>query len=137
MFDMDIIFVMGKTSIKAATDFPKVCLPPTSCGMADARDAILQDQARAKTEAQVAAAALQVAVGNRIRQVRIDLGYGQAECAKGAGIDTSSMFRIEKGDQNLTVHTLARLSLSLGVPIDELLIGVVADPAIVEPRKRS
>jgi transcriptional regulator with XRE-family HTH domain len=90
----------------------------------------------AESDAGTATAALQKAVGQRIRSVRKSLGYGQAECAKGAGIDTSSMFRIEKGGQNLTVLTLARLALYLGVPIHELLIGVEVDPAIIEPRTR-
>ncbi|GGB39652.1 hypothetical protein GCM10011380_31460 [Sphingomonas metalli] len=80
--------------------------------------------------------ALQAAVGDRVRAVRAERGIGQAECARGAGIDTSSMFRIEKGGQNLTVETLARLALSLGVGMDELVAGVEPDPAIIEPRSR-
>jgi transcriptional regulator with XRE-family HTH domain len=76
------------------------------------------------------------AIGDRIRDVRTRLGVGQAECARGAGIDTSSMFRIEKGSQNVTAETLARLAVSLGVTIDELLLGVEADPDLVVPRTR-
>ena len=80
--------------------------------------------------------ALYAEVGKRIREVREGLGIGQAECASGAEIDTSSMFRIESGTQNLTIDTLARLSLSLGVPMDDLLAGVEPDPLLVEPRTR-
>lgn len=80
---------------------------------------------------------LHAAIGDRVREVRTRLDIGQAECARGAGIDTSSMFRIEKGHQNLTVETLARLAVSLGVTIDELVLGVEPDPDLVAPRTRA
>ena len=88
------------------------------------------------SEAESARRALHVAIGKRIRAVRKNLGIGQAECAQNAFIDTSSMFRIEKGQQNLTVETLARVALALAVPIEDLLIGVVPDPTILEARTR-
>ncbi|RYF08692.1 MAG: XRE family transcriptional regulator [Oxalobacteraceae bacterium] len=88
------------------------------------------------TAAEIARAALYTEVGQRIRSVRTNLNIGQAECARGAGIDTSSMFRIEKTGQNLTVDTLARLAISLGVTMDELLLGVIPDPDLIEPRSR-
>lgn len=83
-----------------------------------------------------ARADLHMAIGLRIRAVRRARGVGQAACARGAGIDTSSMFRIEKGQQNLTVETLARVALSLGVGMDELVSGVEPDPSLIEPRLR-
>jgi len=92
--------------------------------------------ATAPTAADAARMALYGDVGKRIREVREGLGVGQAECARGAEIDTSSMFRIESGTQNLTIDTLARLSLSLGVPMDDLLSGVEPDPLLVAPRTR-
>jgi transcriptional regulator with XRE-family HTH domain len=94
----------------------------------------------AKTDTTVAGAArrnLHAAIGERIRGVRIANGLAQAECARNAGIDTSSLFRIEKGGQNLTVETLARVALSIGVGMDELLVGVDPDPAIIEARTRT
>ena len=89
------------------------------------------------TEAEAARRALHVALGERIVDVRKRVGIGQAECARGAGIDVSSMFRIERGGQNLTVETLARIAIALGVPLDELVIGIDPDPALVEPRTRA
>lgn len=80
---------------------------------------------------------LHVAIGERILEIRSTIGLGQAECARGAGIDTSSMYRIEKGQQNLTAETLARIALSLGVSMEELLVGVQPDPAICATRSRS
>lgn len=87
-------------------------------------------------EADSARRALHAEIGERVVAVRKRLGIGQAECARGAGIDVSSMFRIEKGGQNLTVETLARIAVALGVPLDELVIGIEPDPALVEPRSR-
>ena len=75
---------------------------------------------------------LHAEIGECIRRARLESGLGQAECARIAGIDTSSMFRIEKSGQNLTVETLAKLALAIGVPMHELLIGVVPDPGILD-----
>jgi len=86
--------------------------------------------------ATAARAELQRAVGKHIAETRIALDIGQAECARAAGIDTSSMFRIESGTQNLTLDTLARVSLALGVPMSRLVEGVAPDPAIIELRSR-
>lgn len=88
------------------------------------------------TAAEAARQTLQANVGSRIRSVRKRLGVGQAECARGAGIDVSSLFRIEKTGQNLTLETLGRLAIALGVTMDELVMGVVPDPDLIEPRKR-
>jgi transcriptional regulator with XRE-family HTH domain len=89
-----------------------------------------------RTPADAARQALQADVGARIRSVRKRLGVGQAECARGAGIDVSSLFRIEKTGQNLTVETLGRLAISLGVTMDELVLGIIPDPDLIEPRSR-
>lgn len=80
--------------------------------------------------------ALNAAVGKCIRQVREELGLGQAECARAAGIDTSSMFRIESGKQNLTLQTLGRLAVGMGVSMDRFVAGVVPQPALVATRPR-
>ncbi|WP_171009342.1 helix-turn-helix transcriptional regulator [Sphingomonas sp. 2SG] len=97
---------------------------------------VSKPQRNPSTEAEAARSALQTAVGRRIHDVRLAVGLGQAECARTAGIDTSSMFRIETGAQNLTLDTLARVALALDVPMDELLTGVRPDPAIIQLRTR-
>lgn len=101
-----------------------------------ARKPVPEKTATAPTAADGARRALYAEVGRRIREVREGLDVGQAECARGAEIDTSSMFRIESGSQNLTIDTLARLALSLGVPMEDLLSGVEPDPLLVAPRTR-
>lgn len=76
--------------------------------------------------------ALQAAVGDRVRRVRLERGIGQAECARDAGLDKSSMYRLEKGDQNVTIDVLARVALVLGVGLDELVLGVPLNPGLIE-----
>lgn len=78
-----------------------------------------------------ARSALQLAVGARIREVREAREVGQRECARLAGVDSSSMFRIEKGQQNVSVELLARIALVLGVEMDELLAGIRPDPGLL------
>jgi DNA-binding XRE family transcriptional regulator len=90
----------------------------------------------APTPAEAARRALYVEAGARIRSVRKELGVTQVECARGAFIDASSVFRIETGAQNWTLDTLARIALSLGVGMDVLLTGVMPDPDLLEPRIR-
>ena len=99
--------------------------------MSQASDSKIED-----TGAEAARRALHADLGERIVAIRKRLGVGQAECARGAGIDVSSMFRIEKGGQNLTVETLARIAISLGVALDELVIGIEPDSGMIEPRSR-
>lgn len=76
--------------------------------------------------------ALQLDVGRRVRSIRMGMDMGQAECARAAGMDKSSMWRLEKGEQNVTLDLLARISLALGVGMDELVVGVHPDPALVD-----
>ena len=75
--------------------------------------------------------ALQAAIGIRIREVREQAGVGQRECARLAGVNSSTMFRIERGQQNISIEVLARISLVLSVDIEELLIGIRPDPGLL------
>ncbi len=81
--------------------------------------------------------ALHMAIGERILEMRSSIGLGREECASGAGIDMSSMYRIRKGQQNQTAATFARIALSLGTSMEELLMGVHPDPAICAVRPRT
>lgn len=75
--------------------------------------------------------ALQLGVGERIRSIRLSMNMGQAECARAAGVDKSSMWRLEKGEQNVSLDLLARVALALEVGMDELVVGVHPDPSLV------
>ena len=99
--------------------------------------AIDTNGANAELLAASARTALQRDVGLRVRAVRERQGVGQAECARAAGVDTSSLFRLEKGGQNVTIDMLARLAVALDVDMDDLLEGISVDPSIVELRPRA
>ena len=89
------------------------------------------DQAGNSESAAAAPLALQKAVGAQVRAVRTAQGIGQAECARNAGMDKSSMYRLETGGQNVTIETLARISLALGVGLEDLVSGVHPDPSLI------
>lgn len=76
--------------------------------------------------------ALQGAVGKRVRAIRTERRLGQAECARAAGIDKGTLFRLEKGQLNVTVQVLARIALALQVDLPDVLAGVQVDPSLLE-----
>ena len=41
------------------------------------------------------------------------------------------MYRLETGGQNVTIETLARISLALGVGLEDLVSGVHPDPSLI------
>ncbi len=61
------------------------------------------------------------AVGRAIREARKDQGYTQEAFALAAGLDRSYMGAIERGEFNLTLDTLLKVSAELGISASELL----------------
>lgn len=74
--------------------------------------------------------ALQRAVGGRIRALRVERDLTQGECAQKAGMTEQHVWRIEAGRQNVSLRSLARLAVALGVPMSTLLEGVTPDSII-------
>lgn len=67
-------------------------------------------------------------VGSAIRRERERKGYSQEQFAQAAGIDRARYGRLERGEQNFTLHTLLTVAAQLGVNPSELLIDIsVAD----------
>jgi DNA-binding XRE family transcriptional regulator len=62
----------------------------------------------------------QQALGAAIRQAREDAGYSQEGFASYAKVDRSYYGAIERGEFNLTMETLLRISRALELPISEL-----------------
>lgn len=60
-------------------------------------------------------------VARRIRQVRELRGLTQAQLAERSGLNRASIARIENGSAALSLDTLFKLSVSLGVRPDEFL----------------
>jgi len=61
------------------------------------------------------------AIGKAIRAARKEQGYTQEAFALRADIDRSYMGAIERGEFNLTVDTLHKISTGLGISPSELL----------------
>jgi transcriptional regulator with XRE-family HTH domain len=61
------------------------------------------------------------AIGAAIRKMRKDLGYSQEAFADEVGIDRSYMGGIERGEHNLALMNLLKISKTLKLPLSQLL----------------
>ena len=62
-----------------------------------------------------------VALGRTIKGLRLELGLSQEALAFEAGIDRSYIGGIERGEHNLALVNLMKISQTLGVSSSELL----------------
>lgn len=63
-------------------------------------------------------------IGQRIRQTRERQKISQHELAMRCEIEPSNLCRIESGNTNLTVRTMARISSALNIPFYKLTEGI-------------
>ena len=70
---------------------------------------------------------LMAALGRRVRARREAIEPNQATFAGSVDYDRNLWGRIERGDQNVSVSTLAKVSAALGVGLGELLEGIEAE----------
>ncbi len=63
---------------------------------------------------------IQLQIGNRITQLRIERGLKQIDLAINCGIEDSALRRIEKGRTNPTIKTLLNIANNLDVEIKDL-----------------
>jgi transcriptional regulator with XRE-family HTH domain len=68
-------------------------------------------------------AALQT-LGRRIRQRREQTGLSQEAMAERCGVHRTYYSAIERGERNVTVLTLLRISRGLGTDIGDLMAGI-------------
>jgi len=61
------------------------------------------------------------AIGATIRKMRKDLGLSQEAFADEVGIDRSYMGGIERGEHNLALMNLLKISKTLKLPLSQLL----------------
>jgi transcriptional regulator with XRE-family HTH domain len=61
------------------------------------------------------------AIGRAIRDARKQAGYTQEGFALAAGLDRSYMGAIERGEFNLTIETLLKITAEFGISASELL----------------
>lgn len=59
-------------------------------------------------------------LGNRLRDLRESKGWTQEELALSAGISTSHMGRLERGERGITLDSLEKVTTALGVSFEEL-----------------
>lgn len=60
-------------------------------------------------------------LGAAIRAARLERGLSQEALADAAGIDRSHMGKIERGERNVSVLNVARVSDALSVTIESLM----------------
>ncbi|MEV4419029.1 XRE family transcriptional regulator [Patulibacter sp. NPDC049589] len=85
---------------------------------------------RAASSPEPAADDVQTRVRARLRALRTERGLTLAEAARRAGMDPSSLSRLESGARRLTLDHLPVLARALGVTVDDLL----ESPAAQDPR---
>ena len=62
------------------------------------------------------------AVGGAIRALRRERGISQETLALDSGVERAYLSGIERGAQNLTVMTLAKISAALEVTLSEVML---------------
>lgn len=62
-----------------------------------------------------------MALGQALRELRVEQGISQEMLALVAGVDRSYVGRVERGDNNVALLTLVRLSGALGLRASALL----------------
>jgi transcriptional regulator with XRE-family HTH domain len=76
---------------------------------------------------------LEARVRHRLRQLRVERELTLADVARSAGLDVSTVSRLESGKRRLALDHIPALAAALGVSIDELL----GTPPVEDPRVRS
>jgi transcriptional regulator with XRE-family HTH domain len=64
--------------------------------------------------------ALQRALGERIRELRKKAGYSQEAFADAAGMHRTYMGTLERGEANVSLGNLHKISTALGITLSEL-----------------
>lgn len=62
-----------------------------------------------------------VALGSAIKRIRLENKISQEKLALKAELDRSYMGRVERGDNNVALLTLAKIAAALGVTLSHLL----------------
>jgi transcriptional regulator with XRE-family HTH domain len=65
-----------------------------------------------------------VALGKRIRELRLERGYSQESFADACGVHRTFMGTVERGESNLSFSNLVKISAALGITLSQLLSGL-------------
>jgi transcriptional regulator with XRE-family HTH domain len=64
---------------------------------------------------------MQIALGRTIRELRKRRGFSQESFADEVGIHRTYMGAVERGERNISLKNLLRISDSLGLPLSSLI----------------
>lgn len=59
-------------------------------------------------------------LGERIRYIRKDKGLSQEELGELSGLHTNYIGQVERGNKNLTVESLEKITFGLGITLEQL-----------------
>ena len=68
-------------------------------------------------------------IGRKLRQFRQKKGYSQETLADRAGLHPTYIGQVERGEKNITVETLAKITTALGIPISSVFDDVLSNPS--------
>ncbi|HEY0415141.1 MAG TPA: XRE family transcriptional regulator [Gaiellaceae bacterium] len=85
---------------------------------------------------EVAAAAVHVELGERLRAVRQLRRRTLKDVASSAGVSESFLSQLERGRTNATIATLQRLSAALGVEVSDLFAADAGRPRVLRREAR-
>lgn len=80
---------------------------------------------------------LQKAFGSRVRRLRSANGHSQEEFAALANLDRGAFGKLERGEINVGLVTMARVATALGMSLSSLLEDVEYDPEEIKTLPRS
>ncbi|KQN96200.1 helix-turn-helix domain-containing protein [Paenibacillus sp. Leaf72] len=66
-------------------------------------------------------------IGENIRLLRSQKGYSQEQLALHAGVNTSYLGQIERGDKNPTINTLNKIAAGLDTTLEQLMFNTVTN----------
>ncbi len=80
---------------------------------------------------------LAIALGKRIKSLRLSAGMTQEQVAKKSGLHCTYIGQIERGEKNITVESLGKVLRAIGVNFTELFdcLEDFGDPARSIPRE--
>jgi len=74
------------------------------------------------------------ALGQRIRELRTELGFSQEGFADKCGVHRTFMGTVERGESNLSFQNIFKVSATLGVPLSTLFIGLEEKAQFLAPQ---
>lgn len=80
---------------------------------------------------------IQLAFGSRVRELRKAQGYSQEAFAALANLDRGAFGKVERGEINVGLISMARIAVALGLTLSTLLENVELDSGEIKALPRS